>query len=58
MGEGAIEGVAAQYKMTGAFATDFAFSRFGKTSALPQNVSQLAGTKLQQRGKSVPTQTA
>lgn len=46
MGEGAIEGVAAQYKMTSKFATEFAFSRFGKTSALPRNVSAMSGRKI------------
>ena len=46
MGEGAIEGVAVQYKVMGAFATQFAFSRFGKVSALSRNVSLLTGTKM------------
>jgi len=57
MGEGAIEGVAAQYKMTGTFATDFAFSRFGKTSALPRNSSLLTGVKMK-RIKGAQSQTS
>ena len=39
MGEGSIEGVPEQYVMSSAFATDFAFSRFGSTSASARNVS-------------------
>ena len=49
MGEGAIEGVAAQYEMVSMFATDFSFSRFKKISALPRNVSELAGMKIQRQ---------
>jgi hypothetical protein len=43
MGEGAIEGVAAQYAMADKFDTHFAFSRYGKISAPPRNVSALSG---------------
>jgi ELWxxDGT repeat protein len=46
MAEGAIEGVAADYKMAGKFATDFAFSRWGKTEAAPRDVSKLMGKKI------------
>jgi hypothetical protein len=46
-GEGAIEGKAADYKMFGKFETNFAFSRFGKKSALPRNISTLTGKKVQ-----------
>jgi len=44
MGEGAIEGVAKDYEITGdKFATAFAFSRFGKTSAAPRDATKLTG---------------
>jgi len=45
MGEGAIEGVASDYKMADKFATTFAFTRFGKTAALPRNINSLTGFK-------------
>eukprot|EP00326_Haptolina_ericina_P032632 CAMPEP_0181252516 /NCGR_PEP_ID=MMETSP1096-20121128/47512_1 /TAXON_ID=156174 ORGANISM="Chrysochromulina ericina, Strain CCMP281" /NCGR_SAMPLE_ID=MMETSP1096 /ASSEMBLY_ACC=CAM_ASM_000453 /LENGTH=281 /DNA_ID=CAMNT_0023350291 /DNA_START=295 /DNA_END=1140 /DNA_ORIENTATION=+ len=57
MGEGAIEGVAAQYEMADTFATSFAFSRFRKTSAPPRNVSELTGIKANSDlSKATPTQ--
>ena len=57
MGEGAIEGAAAQYEMADAFATNFDFSRFRKTSALPRNVSGLTGIKVNSDlSKATPTQ--
>ena len=43
--EGAIEGVAADYAMADRFATDFKYSRFGKTAAKPRDVSKLTGKK-------------
>jgi hypothetical protein len=53
MGEGAIEGVAEQYEMPSGFATDFAFSRFGSTSASPRNVSALSGIKVKRSASAV-----
>lgn len=46
MGEGAIEGVAADYAMASKFETAFAYSRFGKEAAAPRDVSKLTGVKL------------
>jgi hypothetical protein len=45
MAEGAIEGKASDYKMSGAFATDYMFSRFDLTEAKPRDVSKLTGRK-------------
>jgi hypothetical protein len=45
MGEGAIEGVASEYAMASKFATDFAYSRYGKTEAKPRDASKLTGAK-------------
>ena len=45
MAEGAIEGLASDYKMAGPFATDFKYTRFSATSAQPRDVSQLKGKK-------------
>jgi hypothetical protein len=53
MGEGSIEGVAEQYEMASGFATDFAFSRFGSTSASPRNVSALSGIKVKRSTSAV-----
>ena len=46
MGEGAIEGVAADYEMASKFATGFKYSRFGKTAAAPRDATKLAGKKI------------
>ena len=45
MGEGAIEGVAADYEIDSSdpFSTAFKFSRFGLTQAAPRDVSKLSG---------------
>jgi len=45
MGEGAIEGIAEDYEISTAnpFDTNFKFSRFGLTHALPRNISSLTG---------------
>jgi hypothetical protein len=47
MGEGAIEGVLADYEINRAapFTTAFKYSRFGLTMADPRNISALSGTK-------------
>jgi len=47
MGEGAIEGVLAEYEINRAspFSTAFKYSRFGLTMADPRNISALSGTK-------------
>jgi len=45
MGEGAIEGIHADYLMLGKFSTEFRFSRFSKTHAKPRDVSALKGVK-------------
>ena len=45
MGEGAIEGVAADYEMASKFATHFKYSRYGLTEAKPRDISKLAGEK-------------
>jgi len=45
MAEGAIEGVAADYKMTGPFATAFKYTRFDATAAKPRDASKLTGLK-------------
>jgi len=45
MAEGAIEGVATDYKVGSKFAIDFRFSRFDKLSAKPRDVSMLSGSK-------------
>ena len=50
MGEGAIEGDAADYVMASKFATDFKFSRFGLTEAKPRDVSKLTGKKMARSG--------
>jgi hypothetical protein len=44
MGEGAIEGSHEQYVMASKFATDFAFSRFGKQAAAPRTISNIRGS--------------
>ena len=49
MGEGAIEGVAADYQVADKFATNFTYSRFGKSEAPPRNVSALTGAKVKGR---------
>ena len=46
MGEGAIEGVAADYEMPSKWATEFKYSRFGKVAAPPRDVSTLTGKKV------------
>eukprot|EP00966_Prymnesium_polylepis_P332568 7388056-Prymnesium_polylepis.1 len=43
-GEGAIEGSAHMYRIKTPFSTAFAFSRFGKYTALPRNVTVLSRT--------------
>lgn len=43
MGEGAIEGIAADYEVAEPFATAFKFSRFGAAHAPPRNASLLTG---------------
>lgn len=45
MGEGAIEGVAADYEVASKFATDFKYSRWGMRSAAPRDVAALTGRK-------------
>lgn len=45
MGEGAIEGLAADYKMSYKFATSFAFSRYDKLVAAPRDAATLTGVK-------------
>jgi len=47
MGEGAIEGVLADYEINreSPFSTAFKYSRFGLTMADPRNISALSGTK-------------
>ena len=50
MGEGAIEGDAADYVMASKFATEFKFSRFGLTEAKPRDVSKLTGKKMARSG--------
>lgn len=45
MAEGAIEGTAADYRVTGPFSTDFKWSRFDATQAMPRDVIQLSGRK-------------
>ena len=46
MGEGAIEGVAADYEVASKFATEFKYSVWNKTSAAPRNVTALTGIKI------------
>jgi hypothetical protein len=46
MAEGALEGAHTDYKMASAFSTDFAFTRFDKTSATPRDVSKLSGKRV------------
>jgi len=46
MGEGAIEGVAADYEMASKFATAFKFARFGLEEAKPRDASKLSGEKV------------
>jgi len=58
MGEGAIEGVAKDYEMADKFGTRFAFSRFGKASAAPRNVSALSGMKVKANPASVEAKAA
>jgi hypothetical protein len=50
MGEGAIEGVAADYEMASKFATTFKFSRFGLEEAKPRDASKLGGEKVAATG--------
>jgi hypothetical protein len=45
MAEGAIEGVASEYKMYHRFATDFKYSRFDALKAAPRNTTLLRGAK-------------
>lgn len=45
MAEGAIEGTAADYKMTTEYATEFKYTRFDATQAKPRDVSKLTGKK-------------
>lgn len=45
MAEGAIEGTAAEYKVSGPFATDFKYTRFDATAAKARDVSKLTGVK-------------
>jgi len=40
-GEGAIEGEAEDYRVRRPFSTQFNFTRFGKTKALPRNTTRL-----------------
>jgi len=44
-GEGAIEGIVAEYKMAGPHATDFKYSRFNAHTAKPRDVSKLTGKR-------------
>lgn len=46
MGEGAIEGSAADYMMANKFATEFKYSRYGATTAGPRDVASLSGAKV------------
>ena len=52
MGEGAIEGAAADYTIDGAepFSTEFKYSRFHATHASPRNVSALTGLRRHIKG--------
>ena len=45
MAEGAIEGEAADYKLSGKFETSFKFSVFSASKAAPRDVAKLSGTK-------------
>ena len=50
-GEGAIEGVLAEYQLPSAFATEFKYSRFGvSTPTPPRDVSKLTGRKIAKGG--------
>jgi len=51
MGEGAIEGDAADYAMADKFTTQFKYSRFDAVSAKPRNVALLSGRKTDHRMK-------
>lgn len=57
MGEGAIEGVAADYEVASKFATTFKFSRWGMQAAKPRDVSKLTGKKVPRTNVQVPTMT-
>ena len=46
MGEGAIEGVAADYAMADKYAVDFKYSRFGKGEAKPRDAKKLSGKRV------------
>jgi hypothetical protein len=50
LGEGAIEGVAANYQVASKFSTDFKYSRWGKVAAAPRDVSTLTGLKVKRAG--------
>ena len=50
LGEGAIEGVAANYQVASKFSTDFKYSRWGKVAAAPRDVSALTGLKVKHAG--------
>jgi hypothetical protein len=50
MAEGAIEGLASDYKMGGRFETKFAFSRFDATDAKHRDVAKLTGDKPVRKG--------
>ena len=55
MAEGAIEGEAADYEVSGGFGTAFAFSRWNRTDAVPpRNVSKLTGRKWRIRDATNP----
>jgi len=45
MGEGAIEGTAADYVVKSPYSVDFAYSRFDAEAATPRDVSKLSGVK-------------
>ena len=52
-GEGAIEGVLAEYEVPSAFATGFKYSRFGLASASPRDVAALVASGELREPKSV-----
>jgi hypothetical protein len=55
MAEGAIEGVASEYKMAEKWATAFKYARFDATAAKHRDVTQLSGEKpLRKEGEPVP----
>ena len=54
MGEGAIEGTAADYEVQDKYSTAFAYSRFGKKAAAPRNVGILKGKMFERNADKKP----